>query len=244
MTITTLKRSTKFIQEVEGKKVEPEVKEKVLSEYRTTNDIATAMYGMLSSEYNDISFNKDGDIEFERYISSDLKVAESIIIFLKINKMTTNQDIINLSSGLESVRNLSGIKFAYVVSKNANKVKSEMEAFKDMTSQSKDFQEYEKERIELVELHAKKDEKGKSIIVGNEYEIDNQQAFDAQIKVLQEKHKEAIDARKKQVDDFNSFLKEESKLELHKIDINDCPKEITTGQMSGIFPIITGEIKE
>jgi len=155
----------------------------------------------------------------------------------------TNQDVINLSSGLVGVKNLSGIKFAYVVSKNTNKVNSEMEAFKDMTAQSKDFQEYEKERIELVELHAKKDENGKSIIVGNEYQIDNQQAFDAQIKVLQEKHKEAIEARKKQIDDFNSFLKEESKLELHKIDVNDVPRDITAGQMSGIQAIVTGELK-
>jgi hypothetical protein len=156
----------------------------------------------------------------------------------------TNQDIINLSSGLESVRNLSGIKFAYVVSKNVNKVRSEMEAFKDMTTPSKEFGEYEKERVALCELHANKDEKGKAVIIGNEYDgLTGNKAFDAQMEVLKEKHKETIDVRQKQIDDFNSFLKEESKLELHKIDVNDVPKDITAGQMSGIQAIITGELK-
>jgi pyruvate/2-oxoacid:ferredoxin oxidoreductase beta subunit len=156
----------------------------------------------------------------------------------------TNQDIISLADGLQAVKNLPGIKFAYVVSKNINKVKSEMETFREMTEQSKSFQEYEKERIELVELHAKKDDKGKPVIIGNEYDIDNKQAFDAQFEVLKEKHKEAIDARQKQIDDFNAFLKEESKLELHNMDVNNCPKDITAGQLSGIYPIITGEVKE
>jgi len=155
----------------------------------------------------------------------------------------TNQNILDLQQGLNQVKNLSGIKFAYVVSKNINKVNSEVETFKETIKPSDAFNQYEKERIELVELHAKKDEKGKSIIKGNEYEIENRQAFDAQFEVLKEKHKEALDAREKQLKDFDAFLKEESKLELHKIDVNEVPSTITVAQMSGIELIIMGELK-
>jgi pyruvate/2-oxoacid:ferredoxin oxidoreductase beta subunit len=153
----------------------------------------------------------------------------------------TNQKIIELADALNKVKSLSGIRFAYAISKNINKVNSEIETFKERTNQSKEFQEYEKERIELVELHAKKDEKGKSIIVGNEYQIDNKEAFDAQFEVLKEKHKEVIDARQKQIDDFNLFLKEESKIELHKVDYKDVPTNITVEQMSGILEIVNEE---
>jgi len=157
--------------------------------------------------------------------------------------MITNQDIINLEGGLQGVKNLSGIKFAYVVSKNINKVKSEIDSFRESVKPSDAFNEYEKKRAELCELHARKDDKGKSIIKNGEYDIDNRQAFDAQLKVLQEDNKDVLDARQKQIEDFNAFLREESKVEPHKIDVNDVPKDITAGQMSGIELIVTGELK-
>jgi len=155
--------------------------------------------------------------------------------------MITNQNIIELNESLQRVGNLSGIKFAYVVARNKNKIKSEIDSFQEAIKQSNDFQEYEKKRAELCELHAKKDEKGKSIINGNEYEIDNQQAFEAQLKVLRDGNKEVIEAREKQINDFNSFLKEESKLELYKVDLKDVPENITTEQMSSIISIIKEE---
>jgi hypothetical protein len=159
--------------------------------------------------------------------------------------MITNQNVVDLQQGLNQVKNLSGIRFAYVIAKNLNKVNSEVETFRETIKPSDAYNEYEKERIELCELHANKDEKGKPVIIGNEYDgLAGNKAFDAQMEVLKEKHKEVIDARQKKIDDFNAFLKEESKLELHKIDVNSVPKEITTGQLSGIMPIITGEIKE
>ena len=156
----------------------------------------------------------------------------------------TNQNVVDLQQGLNQVKNLSGIRFAYVIAKNLNKVNSEVETFRETIKPSDAYNEYEKERVALCELHANKDEKGKAVIIGNEYDgLTGNKAFDAQMEVLKEKHKETIDVRQKQIDDFNSFLKEESKLELHKIDVNDVPKDITAGQMNGIQAIVIGELK-
>jgi len=166
----------------------------------------------------------------------------------------TNQEIINLGDGLQGVRNLSGIKFAYVVSKNINKVKSEIETFNEMQKFSKEYEEYNKERIALCELHATKDDEGKpvttpiknniGVIIATRYNgLEGNKAFEAQLEVLNDKHKDVIALEKKKEEDFNAFLKEESKVELHKLDVNDVPKEITGGQLNGISLIITGELK-
>jgi hypothetical protein len=81
LTITTIRKSTKYFPDVDNKKVEPEVEEKVLSEFKTTNDVATTILNMLKgNDFTLEEFNKKGDIEFSQYIDHNGKVEEIIII--------------------------------------------------------------------------------------------------------------------------------------------------------------------
>ena len=79
MTITILKRTIKYFPVVDKK--EPEIKEKVISEFRTTPENATAILEMLRGEYSCPIFNKDNDIEFSQSINIGIgKPEEEIII--------------------------------------------------------------------------------------------------------------------------------------------------------------------
>ena len=53
-----------------------------------------------------------------------------------------------------------------------------------------------------------------------------------------------MDARKKQEEDFNEFLKTESDFVPYMIEKKDIPENITAGQLAGIFCIIKDEEPE
>lgn len=146
-------------------------------------------------------------------------------------------EILNLADALSKI-NLPGVKFAYGVSKNLNILKPEVIALEEARKQSPEFQQYEKERVVLAIKHSEKDEKGKPIILENQYKLADQEAFDAEFIVLKEKHKDAIEKREAQVKEFNDLLEKEVKLELHKIKLEDVPATITTKQMNDIFDLI------
>lgn len=147
------------------------------------------------------------------------------------------QEILNLNQALSAL-NLSGVKFAYAVSKNLSLLKTEIKALQDAQKPSAEYVAYDKERIELCKKHAKKDEKGKPIFVNNSFDIEDREAFDADLKALQEAHKEAVEAREQQIKDFNDLLEKEVKLTLHKIKLSDVPEAITTKEMESIYEII------
>ena len=82
MTISIIKRSTKFFTPKEGEtKKDPEVKEKVLSEFRTDSIVSTAMLQFFVNENTYPIVNKDGDIEVGKFLeSNNPKISEEIII--------------------------------------------------------------------------------------------------------------------------------------------------------------------
>jgi len=81
MTITTTLKTTKYFEKKEGEeKKEPEVKEKVLTEFKTTSEVATAMLELLNSKDSYPIFNKDGDMEFSQYMDNEGKIEKELII--------------------------------------------------------------------------------------------------------------------------------------------------------------------
>ena len=56
---------------------------------------------------------------------------------------------------------------------------------------------------------------------------------------LKGKHKEAVSARDKQIEEYTSLLTTDSDFKPHKVKLADVPKEINTQQMAGIEKIVT-----
>ena len=146
-------------------------------------------------------------------------------------------EILNLADALSKL-NLPGVKFAYAVAKNLNILKVEVQALETARKTTEDYNKFDKERIALATKHAKKDDNGKPIVVGQNFEIENMEEFEYELAVLKEKHKEAIEKREAQLKDFEDLLQKEVEIKLHKIALEDVPQSITTKQMTDIYSLI------
>jgi hypothetical protein len=152
----------------------------------------------------------------------------------------TKGDNINLFTHLNKLGKFTGVKFAYAVAKNLALLKPEYEALIMSVVSTEEYNKYDKERVELAERHAKKDENGKAISKDNKYELEDEKAFEAEFETLKDTHKEAIEARRAQIEEQNELLKTESTITLYKVKLEDLPKDISVVEMNNIMDIVEG----
>lgn len=155
-----------------------------------------------------------------------------------------NENVLDVWYRLSNITPVKGVKLNYAIAKNIALLNSEAEAIKKALEPNAEFQTYNKERIELCEEHAKKDENGKTIKTplanGTEEYVfgENQAKFDKAVKALQEVYKDGITAQEEKLKKDTLFLKEPNKVELHKIDMTEIPEDIDTNQMRALYPLI------
>lgn len=151
-----------------------------------------------------------------------------------------NRDLFRIVQGINLVSELRGAKFSYAMAKNKRVLIAEIEDLQKAVEMADEYNKYDKQRIELCEKFSKKDKNGEPAIVDNEYEIEDRKTFDDALDALGTKHKEVIDERKKQIDDFNELLdKPINGVAFHKISHDDLPDNITPEQTDAIFELIT-----
>lgn len=165
----------------------------------------------------------------------------------RLNPMTklTKKEVLDLHNGLHAVGNLSGVKFAYAVSKNIAKLKSEVVAFQEAYVPLPEFLAYEKERFALAEEYAKKiDGKAQKTIENGveRFVIENEKVFEKKLEALKKKHKKVVDAREKQIKDFEELMKEEIEIDLYQVLVSDIPEGISAKQMTSILPIVIEDL--
>jgi len=156
----------------------------------------------------------------------------------------TREQIINLNNGLHAVGNLTGVKFAYAVSRNIVKIKSEMNFLKEAFESPPDYRVYNDARVKLAESHAIKINGVPKKIQKNgieEYVIKDKKVFNKELKILQKKYEKCIKVRKKQKIDFDTMLKKKVEIDLHYLPLSYIPETITPKQMTGILLIIDEE---
>jgi len=156
----------------------------------------------------------------------------------------TKLELLNINRVLNQLGKLKGAKFAYGVTKNLNLLKPEMESIEKAGAASEEYVKFEKEvRLPLVEKYAKRDEEGKLIVKGGNYEIENQEEFDKEFEKIKKENQEVWNEREKQVNEYGSFLNTESTLELYKINFSDFPQDISVEQMYQLSAIINEDEK-
>lgn len=145
------------------------------------------------------------------------------------------KDIPGILNALDEVSELKGVKFAFTVLKNRKIFETQIEEdkaiFEKILTPSDEFKEFETKRIELCIECSEKDENGSPVVENDQYKILDLNKFDNELNKLSKKHKEAIDARKKQIDDYNSLMEEDLILDFKKISINDLPNEVSEKQL-------------
>lgn len=153
-----------------------------------------------------------------------------------------------LANNLERLKSLKGAKFTYGILKNIDILEKEVKFIMETSKPSEEFSTYDKARIALCELHAKKDDKGeivkKELQPGTgqfEYVIDTESIeWKAGIIELKEKYQTVIDARDQQLKEYNELLELDSTITLFQINLNDVPNEISLDLMK----ILKAFIKE
>ena len=150
----------------------------------------------------------------------------------------TKQDVLEFYQNMNQLGELKGVRFSYGIAKNLNILKPEIEALQKALEPTKEYQEFDVKRIELVKKYAKLDDKGEPITSRNEYILDDEKAFNKAFEVLKKENKELVDKRDKQIDEYQELLKTESTIELYKIKLADIPEIISAQQMYGISLIV------
>lgn len=159
--------------------------------------------------------------------------------FIRKTPMLKNKDILSLNQALNTVGNLSGVRFSYAVAKNKKLIETEIEALNVALKASEKYTEFDTKRVELCKRLADKDEKGVAKMDNNSFVIiANKEEFDKELEALRTEYKEEIDAREAQIKKFNEMMEEESSFVPHKIKLADLPANITAKQTTDLFEII------
>ena len=137
--------------------------------------------------------------------------------------------LIALYNGLNQVKNLKGVKFAYGVIKNIRLMENEIVSIQESIKPVKDFMEYDMERMNLAKKHSKKDKNGNPVIENNNFVLESEKEFELEFEALKEKHSSVLSERQKQI-------------ELYKIKMSDIPQDISTEQLAGIFDIVENNV--
>lgn len=185
-----------------------------------------------------------GQIEVKGRTAQLLKIFK--IKDKKMKLKLKKEKLLTFHRTLNSFANATGAKFCYFVNKNIKLLENDVEALNKAITPLPNFVEFDKDRLELVKKHAKKDEKqpdglGRDPIDPTRYAIKDLKAFDADFEKLKTKHKVAMKEREKQIKEFEELCKEEIEIELHSISKDLIPNTITAQQMNGIFELIEDE---
>jgi len=115
---------------------------------------------------------------------------------------------------------------------------AEIEDIQKTSELSDEFKKCESERIDICKKFSKKDENGDPIMSEGKFVIDNTKEFDIELNKLQEKYKNEIDKREKQIKDYKKLLDENSSVKFHEISLADIPKGIKSEHLDMIFELI------
>ena len=140
------------------------------------------------------------------------------MVKVKEKQECTNRQLADLLVGLYGVQELKGLKFAIQVSKNITMLKKDLEYIDEATKPTPEF----------LDLAAKV----------NALQDSGDQNIEEKVKALEEKNKKLVDARKTQIEEFNSIMEETVEVTLHKISEEHLPTDITGKQLQSIELII------
>lgn len=132
---------------------------------------------------------------------------------------------------------VKGEKFAYAVLKNKQKIDSAYQIWADVAnkySPTEEFMAYDKDRHDLAETMAKKDEKGEPVVMQDEkgierFDIEDKDAFEKSLELLREKYAEAIKGREQQIADYEKEMDEEYEVDFHGV--SEVPDTISAREL-------------
>ena len=93
------------------------------------------------------------------------------------------------------------------------------------------LEKFDAKRVQILEKHAAKDIYGDPVKRGNEYQIDNPDAYEIEIKALEESVHDIVEAK-------NALMEEERQLTLYSIPLESLPTNLATGPAEVLFRFV------
>jgi len=119
-----------------------------------------------------------------------------------------------LHAGLQSVKDLKGVKFAVIVSKNVRILDDLFKDIREASTPSEKFVELSQEIAPYVDKDLMK------------------------VKEIEEANKDLIEERKKQLDEVKALMEEECTVSLHPIPMDCLPEDISAAQVYNIDKLL------
>lgn len=162
-----------------------------------------------------------------------------------------NWQLFEIKKNWNALKVLSGGKGYYLpLVKNIKKIDIELEAFELLKSRPEGFEQFVKEKDELLKKYAKVNENNEPIkniemvdgLQYYKYEVDdcNKEALEIEGKVLVEKHQELLHKMALKEQQYESMLNEDCTIDFVKIDEKDLPDEMTPELFTLIEEFING----
>lgn len=129
-------------------------------------------------------------------------------------------------------------KFSYALARNLQVLKPILEPIEDMKKPSEKERAYEIKRMKLCQECARKDDKGNSVMINNNFDILDQSKFDSELNKLKKEYEETIDEGKKRGEELTELLKKEEEITFYMIDYEEVPDTISSGFLSSILDLI------
>lgn len=125
--------------------------------------------------------------------------------------------ILEILESLEEFSNYADVRLSYIIAKNISIIRPEIDAIKKAGEPSKEFVEFDQQRLEVCKSFATKDSHGEPIIKNGLFIITDTEKFEKNIKSLQEKYVLIIEKRNLQLEKLNVLLNDTIDIEFYKV---------------------------
>ncbi len=141
----------------------------------------------------------------------------------------TNQDLYTMRDSIEAFLRSDvqvAFPFSYALSKNLRLIKREITDLEAPVQPGEKFRDFEKRREELAENHSKKDPKtGKPVVINDQYQLNDYNAFDKDFRELKDEFKEILEAQEEKKRQYDEMMKKDATVEFFHIPSKQWPKE-------------------
>jgi len=154
----------------------------------------------------------------------------------------TNSKVLDIYSVLSGMKGKYTNKLKFAIKRNKDLFNGPVDGIKEKSvSNDEKLAEYNDKRTEKIKECAVRDENG-NIIQETADTIKIQDSrieeFRTAIKSLSEEYKESLDKRRKELEDFNKFLTEETDVEVFKFSNELIPEDLSQEEYEILFPLI------
>jgi hypothetical protein len=153
----------------------------------------------------------------------------------------TKGKIVEIAKALATIKSENKM-LTYAIIKNKKAIESEVEALNEaLKLDSDDYIKYVTEIREVANKYGAKDEDGNIIPTPTGFRtVDgtDQEEVQSIVNEINEKYKEVIEAREKQMEEYNNMLNDEVEIEFSPIKLANMPDTVEEKTISLLFDII------